>query len=317
MRVVEVLKLHQICEILLDIKKDSNANMKKDKPSSSISKHSNWLKEHLNIIVLVPTLIGGIWQIWELLIISPSYIRFFSVTQVIADGLLSLFVLTMIYFAIRLGLMRFVSGKLEKPGNLNTKRIIGKIVYLFVISGVIWYIIYIILIPQQKSIVEENSLFILLLTIIIAIVVIGLLINLIFGIINILRFIPLINKLVNKLEQSLTNEKKSDSNSSKTTEFNESPKKIIIGTIVFILSFKFLLIPILGIIGQFRNEFILPKNFKNLEFIECRINSIYSKNTDFKIRYLNDTYIFVSVSQDENQEIVVLKFEDLLTNNCK
>jgi len=56
-----------------------------------------WLKENTGLIILLPTLIGGSWQMLELIRISPSYIRFFSISQLVPDGLLILSVL-FIYF---------------------------------------------------------------------------------------------------------------------------------------------------------------------------------------------------------------------------
>ena len=52
-----------------------------------------WVKENLNLILIIPTVIGGFWQIIELARISTAYIRFFSITHVIPDGLLILFVI--------------------------------------------------------------------------------------------------------------------------------------------------------------------------------------------------------------------------------
>ena len=47
------------------------------------------------MILLLPTFIGGLWQLIALANISVSYIRFFSATQLMADGILFLFVLIM------------------------------------------------------------------------------------------------------------------------------------------------------------------------------------------------------------------------------
>ena len=292
--------------------------MKKEETSNKFSEYSSWLKENLNIVVLVPTVVGGIWQVLELLTISPSYIRFFSITQVVSDGLLSLFIITMIYLAIKLGFMRFITSKLENPEKLNVNLIIGKIAYLIFTSGISWYLICFQLIPLTKLIPENNSFFGLLLAIVIAIITLGFLIHNIITFINTLRLIPLLNKYISKIVESLSNDKTTESdNSDISVELNGSLKKTILGLIILFLSFKFLIIPLFGLIGQFRTEFILPSNFKNLEFIKCKINSVYKKSTDFKIEYLNDTYIFVSVLQDDNEEILVLKFDELMKNNCK
>ena len=63
----------------------------------------NDFKDNLSLIILLPTLLGGVYQAIELIIISPSLIRFFSISQLIADGLFILVyfvvILVMPYFA--------------------------------------------------------------------------------------------------------------------------------------------------------------------------------------------------------------------------
>ena len=54
-----------------------------------------FLKDYLSLIAIIPLLLGGIWQIFLLASISSSYIRFFSVSQQLADGVLILF-----YFSV-------------------------------------------------------------------------------------------------------------------------------------------------------------------------------------------------------------------------
>jgi hypothetical protein len=46
------------------------------------------IKENLVIIALIPSVFGGIWQMFKLAQISPNMIRFFSISQLISDGLL-------------------------------------------------------------------------------------------------------------------------------------------------------------------------------------------------------------------------------------
>lgn len=67
-----------------------------------INKSYNILKDNLSVILLVPTVLGGIWQLLELSSMSASFIRFFSFTQLIADGLLILFVLTIFFISYRI-----------------------------------------------------------------------------------------------------------------------------------------------------------------------------------------------------------------------
>jgi hypothetical protein len=62
-----------------------------------LKKAIKYLTKHLNFVLLIPALFGGIWQIIELSQMSFSYVRFFSPSQVLADGLLILILL--IFFA--------------------------------------------------------------------------------------------------------------------------------------------------------------------------------------------------------------------------
>jgi hypothetical protein len=60
-----------------------------------------FIRENLNVIILVPALLGGIWQLSELLSISPTFIKFFSISQIVPDGILILlYLLTLIFPAI-------------------------------------------------------------------------------------------------------------------------------------------------------------------------------------------------------------------------
>lgn len=61
------------------------------------------LKDNLPLIVLVPAIFGGLWQIIELSKMSISFIRFFSPSQLLADGLLILFIIIISYFSYKIG----------------------------------------------------------------------------------------------------------------------------------------------------------------------------------------------------------------------
>lgn len=56
----------------------------------------DFLKENLSILIVVPAFIGGLWQALELMNISYSYIRFFSISQIVPDGILILMVFIII-----------------------------------------------------------------------------------------------------------------------------------------------------------------------------------------------------------------------------
>ncbi|KAF2331473.1 hypothetical protein [Flavobacterium nitrogenifigens] len=49
-----------------------------------------FFQNNLSTIVVIPAFIGGLWQAMELMNISLPYLRFFSISQIIPDGLLIL-----------------------------------------------------------------------------------------------------------------------------------------------------------------------------------------------------------------------------------
>lgn len=63
------------------------------------------IKEYISLIIIIPSIVGGLEQLVRLLIIKPELIRFFSLTQVFPDGLAFLFYTTLItallYFLMR------------------------------------------------------------------------------------------------------------------------------------------------------------------------------------------------------------------------
>ena len=72
------------------------------------------IKENISFILLLPTLLGGLTQMIELLKISPSLIRFFSISQLISDGIFILFYFLIIVFLPYLLTKIFFDYKLSK-----------------------------------------------------------------------------------------------------------------------------------------------------------------------------------------------------------
>ncbi|RAK21630.1 hypothetical protein B0I03_10562 [Flavobacterium aquaticum] len=63
-----------------------------------VKKVLHLIKENINLLILIPTVLGGFWQLLELVRIEISFIRFFSLTQVVSDGLVVLFLLLIFVF---------------------------------------------------------------------------------------------------------------------------------------------------------------------------------------------------------------------------
>lgn len=108
----------------------------------------SFIKDNLSLIVILPAFIGGLWQSIELMSISTPYIRFFSVSQIIPDGILILlFFLTALapvlliyyfeYYKAFATLEDVFKEQEKKPAEKEMSRddlIFGVIVFLFIYS---------------------------------------------------------------------------------------------------------------------------------------------------------------------------------------
>jgi len=102
-----------------------------------INKAVNYIKENLNVIILIPTLLGGFWQLLELATLDISFIRFFSLTQVLSDGMVVLlFVLISLFFYY---LLFSLNGKKtiiqDSEDKTDRKRAIYFLIFYILICG--------------------------------------------------------------------------------------------------------------------------------------------------------------------------------------
>jgi len=63
------------------------------------------IKFYLPVVLFFTTVLGGLWQFIELFLIHPSFIRFFSPTQVLADGILVAFIFFIASSLLLVGLL--------------------------------------------------------------------------------------------------------------------------------------------------------------------------------------------------------------------
>lgn len=111
-----------------------------------INKPKEYFKDNLEIFILIPTILGGLWQLIELIRIDLSYVRFFSISQVISDGLLVL-----MFGLVFILLPRLVFAKASLEDSETSS---GKIFIAFQIFYVLLWIW--LLISTIKKIIENG-----------------------------------------------------------------------------------------------------------------------------------------------------------------
>ncbi|WP_062062301.1 hypothetical protein [Aquimarina longa] len=251
------------------------------------------LKEYLSVIILIPTVIGGAIQLIQLAYISPSFIRLYSITQALTDGLFSLFFLlsillvVWILFLFRPTYMKFTYVFLEKI-SFTLIKIPLQYGAIFIAHTVFIYFILLcvcIFVKTDTGVLEA---------------LLGIL-GLSFMIAFLSAFFTLIAIKKNKKSKNITH-KISDNRWRG-----------------FIIGYSMLVIILLLVINYANGSF---NDTQNNENVFCTLNTISFKNTveNYTILYFNDKFVFVEISFEdkniENQQIA-LEFKTLFDfNTC-
>jgi len=255
---------------------------------------------------------------------SVSFIRFFSVTQLVPDGLLILFIVTLLY----------LSFKVTNPYKINLHK---KIIQISAKKPSIEMNNYFIknkrnnkLYYVDNPIYRKSIRFFHLLTLLvpsislICIIKYTDFINNFFNHFNLPAFLMFWILLIMIIREMITSSivlfvhiiecklfKKLRLYCIKKPIFKEIilvPFRLLSVLLAFILILIFFFI-----IAFFHQEYFLPKNLKNLDNLESSLhNSDYNKS---KISYFNDKYIFIEHENSNKDKIIeIIKFDELFKN---
>ena len=248
-------------------------------------KHYLWIKDNLNIIILCPTVVGGIWQLMELSSISTSFIRFFSISQLVSDGILILFLVAIFYACIK------IVDKQEVNENMS---LMEAILYLtFTIIAFMYCCV-----PLIQQLYTEKVLNISEIVILIPLIII------IGG-----GVLKAIIAVVKNVKAKLREKQK------------EWIKKNICNKIVpsndFIIYWLFILLCFIILnsmrpIVNFRKAILFPDNLMNKEVLEKKIMKENALKSKPRMLYNNDKYFFYEIlDKNENKKILIIDYERL------
>ncbi|OCB70199.1 hypothetical protein [Flavobacterium crassostreae] len=243
----------------------------------------NFLKENLNIIIVVPAFIGGLWQALELMNIDYSYIRFFSISQIVPDGILILIFLIIAFSSAMFGLFAdtifFIKDETKPIEYLGTddyekyrKKELRKWKILFVLIYV-GSLAYYIRFMFSKPIYREFK----------------------FDVVLICLIIFWLNNVLNRCYY-----------------FAKDTSKELFKMCNFFLLILYL------IIGNYFSKnlhkiFIVPDNIINIEKVISEVN-IKFPNSKQELLYFNDKYIFFKITDKLKKEKVYITKIDNLFN---
>lgn len=257
-----------------------------------MKKYLELLKENFSLIVAIPPLLGAIWQLLKLSQISPSYIRFFSISQMLPDGIIILIVMFIlsIFFILnyiiwkknisfndKKVIINFSKKTLTNSTNAEKpNKFIGG--FLLFISLIIPMSLYALNIYLNKNI-EGIYLMLFVLP---------------------LNFIVLVSTpfIIFKGESHL---KPFDSKFS---------NKLVLLNFVCILYSAYLITTFYY--SEFNKKILFPNNLVNQSKIENSIKTEFP-NTNIKLLYNNDKYLFYSIvdSKMKTEKIKIVSFDKL------
>lgn len=237
-------------------------------------------KNNLPFLVIVPYILGGIWQIIELSSISLTYIRFFSVTQSVSDGLLMLVIVFL-----------FVGLWLIWSKRSITERIVRK-----------WLMV--------ETTVDVNII-VLMLTCTLSIIILSPLLTLFAILDETGNFVLLIMGLVLWISIFLSKDRYKNSQSgtlfqkAKISIFQWARFVLILGFIGYLIGFM----PTL--FNRMRASLTnLKQNINILEQEKCIVEKSKLKDDDVEVTYFNDQFIFWEINALGKKYVLVTSFGD-------
>jgi hypothetical protein len=246
-------------------------------------------KDNLAILVAIPTVLGGIWQIVSLASLSFSYIRFFSISQLLPDGIIiSIHIASyyLLYLLIR-GYDRLWSRRIIIDYSQKTHGLIkGLILYVFAGSSML----YLLLETFPKKGDKYNA---------ISFAMFGIGLYWIYAVVRSVESIILI-----LLRKYLSR--------SKRKTFPKTWELIYLVGIVSGLYFMYILL------FNFNRSFVLPDKNENFKNLVC---SLEQKDTTslYEIVYMNDMYLFLNQYNKDSikslRSTIMFKNEILFEDN--
>lgn len=264
------------------------------------------------MIILIPSILGGLWQILELSSIGTAYIRFFSVSQVIPDGLLFLFLLLVLYISFNLGVKLpklDLSGKIERALNVmdnseekNRKNLEGPV------NEVNWGLFFTMIIPSGLAVLyiirytlipESNSKNLTVSNAFVAIFFISVYLGMIKSMFPINKFVNLLGSF--KLDGERTKRKE---------KIIDYLVKLIL-LVLLIFSF-YIAIRIISIIIELRNGIMDFGNFIDTNQFGTLVNHAERELQINRILYSNDKYAIIEmIDSNQNFSIKVYPIQSL------
>lgn len=251
---------------------------------------SSIIKNNIAIIVLIPTVLGGLIQLFKLGTMDLRYIRYFSVTQLVPDGLLAILILSISAFIIYVNI-KFLLSKIPTVSK-NSNKVLSNTHFIFNLLTAIGMTIVVVNAAIKINFFTGNY---SKQDIYMCISILGLTY---FDIAFILLNIRLI-------------ENKNFLRVSNTLKQHIAKLLFMSLGIIILIALIFTLIRMSYLVIEYINE---PKGVYKYSMIKKSIVIDFDKHTDYEILYFNDKYTFVKVYLENDYFTVIYKTDNVFFN---
>lgn len=241
-----------------------------------------FFKENKEIIILLPTLIGGFYQLLNIIIlVGLPYVRYFSVAQVIPDGLLISVVFFWFYISFKL--ISITYNQLNQRNNngktININLEILYIVLLFGLGSYFFYKAYL-----ENDLTSFTNILIRYLVFALAVILIS----------SAIKHFLFITSCDRKLKIKIK---------------KLSPDAKHFGANILIIAILGILVRVIpNEISIINSVFVKVKNFENYNNFSKDLRKSYKINSDPTLLYINKDYVFLQVNENK---ILVLDAKNL------
>jgi len=242
-------------------------------------------KENTATLLAIPTILGGFWQLISLGNISVGCIRFFSITQLLSDGIIVSFVIG-IYYLFYLMLKKFDANNWGARVIVSATKKENRLKYLVYYSAMALVFSYLFVLGYPNMNDEYNFVSFCLL-------VLG--VYFIYGFIKSIRAIIIISIRYYAKQEN------------RQKYYNQSDLLILIG-IIYSAYFMF------HILSTFNTHFLIPRNSENYTALIRNLRKDCC-NCAIELKYMNDEYIFLNKHIANNDTLIILKTDAFFNVN--
>lgn len=251
----------------------------------SFKKLLNWSRDYLTTCILLVSGLGAILQIYNLMAIDITYVRFFSSSQLIPDGALILAITTILFLGYKVGDKILLNNDMQQTIKRHSKEDGGYIKRC--IYALIPIIVFILLAKTLQTLIKPGY-------IIYVTAGIGFTIPILMA--TLLHAFEYTNYIADKEDATRKQQR--------LAGFIEIAQA---GIGIVMIVFCMLLVIKIG-----SKSYEVPEDLENINKVKERVVQDYEDVKSYKILYFNDKYLFVRLIKENSTTVAIYDTNEVI-----